>query len=78
MLNDICQAISTVGFPIVVTLLLLKYIAPNMATKSEVRDVAETARQLERNVMVLTIVLAKATGVDYAAAKRLIIENGQG
>ena len=78
MFNDICQAVSTIGFPIVVTLLLLKYIAPNMATKAEVRDVLGLTRQLERNVMVLTVVLAKSTGVDYIEAKRLIVENGHG
>jgi hypothetical protein len=76
LFNDVCQAISTIGFPIVVTLLLLKYIAPNMATKDDIREVSVLARQLERNVMVLTVVLAKSTGVDYAEAKRLIFENG--
>jgi len=47
-----------------------------MATKDDIREVSVLARQLERNVMVLTVVLAKSTGVDYAEAKRLIFENG--
>ncbi len=78
MFQELTHSISSIGFPIVVALILLKFIYPNMATKTDVRDVTLLTRQLERNVMVLTIVLAKSSGVDYAAAKRLIYENGHG
>lgn len=52
------SAIGTVGFPIVLTFYLLAKLEPAI-------------RSLEKTVAVLTVVVARQTGVDYEEARKL-------
>lgn len=52
------QFISTVGFPVFVAVYLLVRLEP-------------TIRELQKTMMVLTVVVAKSNGVDYEEAKRM-------
>jgi len=69
--------VTNLGFPIVVTLILLKFIVPNMATNNQVNELKSAIFRLDRNVVVMTIVIARATGVDYQEARRWVVENGK-
>lgn len=52
------QFISSVGFPVFVAVYLLLRLEP-------------TIRDLQKTIMVLTVVVAKSSGVDYEEAKRM-------
>lgn len=75
MYNQLSLLIANVGFPIVVTLILLKCIIPAMARTEQIEELKTTIFRLDRNLTVMTIVIARATGIDYNEAKRWVYEN---
>lgn len=77
MYPEWASLVTNLGFPIVVTLILLKFIVPNMATNNQVNELKSAIFRLDRNVVVMTIVIARATGVDYQEARRWVVENGK-
>ncbi|MDD5466155.1 MAG: hypothetical protein PHP73_07465 [Candidatus Omnitrophica bacterium] len=48
-----------------------------MATNNQVNELKSAIFRLDRNVVVMTIVIARATGVDYQEARRWVVENGK-
>jgi hypothetical protein len=73
---DIVNIIANVGFPIAITCLLLRYIIPTMAKEGDILELRRSIVQLERNITVLTVVIAKSNKVNYDEAKRWVISNG--
>ncbi len=76
MFSEWAYLVANVGFPIVVTLFLLKFIVPNMAKAEQVLELRQSIKSLERNITVMTVVIARATAVDYQEARRWVYENG--
>lgn len=68
--------IANVGFPIAITLILLKFMIPNMAKSDQVKELQKSIRSLEKNITVMTIVIARATRVDYQEVQAWVINNG--
>lgn len=67
--------ISRVGFPIVVALLVLVRLEHKVAKHEDVTNLRKVMIDLQRNLVVLTVVLAKSSGVDYHEAKCWVIDN---
>lgn len=76
MLNELTFLITNVGFPIAITLILLKIMIPTMAKADQVKDLQRSILSLERNITVMTIVIARATKVDYQEVQSWVISNG--
>jgi len=69
--------ISRVGFPIVVALLVLLKLEHKVAKHEDVTDLRKALVDLQRNLVVLTVVLAKSSGVDYHEAKCWVSDNNE-
>lgn len=67
--------ISRVGFPIVVALLVLVRLEHKVAKHEDVTNLRKAMIDLQRNLVVLTVVLAKSSGVDYHEAKCWVADN---
>lgn len=63
MLDQVGKFIGTVGFPVFVAIYVLLRLEP-------------TIKELRKTVMILTVVVARGTGISYEDAKRFIGENG--
>lgn len=75
MLHDLTFLVTNVGFPIAVTLVLLKIMLPNMARAEQIKELQTCMKSLERNITVMTIVIARATRVDYMEVQSWVIDH---
>lgn len=77
MYSDWSLLIANVGFPIAITLILLKFMLPVMARYDQVKDLQCSIRSLEKNIVTMTIVIARANKVDYQEVYSWVNSNGK-
>lgn len=63
MLDQVGKFIGTVGFPVFVAIYVLLRLEP-------------TIKELRKTITILTVVVARGTGISYEDAKRFVGENG--